>query len=295
MREKILLDTDIGSDIDDAICLAYLLAQPRDELLGINTVSGQPVERAQLASALCIAFGSSGIPIFPGIESPQRDPQRQPLAQQASVLPRWDHQRDFQTGRAVGFMADTIRKHPGEVTLLAIGPQTNIARLFTEHPDIPPLLKRLMLMAGRFGPTPRGAKFDDEWNILCDPHAAEVVYQTPVARHSSVGLDVTMQVQMDAAEVRKRFSSGPLRVVHDMAEVWFDTRDVITFHDPLAAVCLFEPDVCGFVRGNVNIAASVQTRANTRMTRWLPASSGPHEVAMTVNPGAFFEQYFGVF
>ena len=54
---KILFDTDIGSDIDDAVALAYLLAQPRAEILGITTVSGQPVERAKLASAICKTAG----------------------------------------------------------------------------------------------------------------------------------------------------------------------------------------------------------------------------------------------
>ena len=53
MTIKVLLDTDIGSDIDDAVCLAYLLAQPACELLGITTVSGQPEQRAQIASAIC--------------------------------------------------------------------------------------------------------------------------------------------------------------------------------------------------------------------------------------------------
>ena len=54
---KVLLDTDIGSDIDDAICLAYLLAKPECELLGITTVSGEPEKRAMLASAVCKAAG----------------------------------------------------------------------------------------------------------------------------------------------------------------------------------------------------------------------------------------------
>ena len=69
MTTKVILDTDIGSDIDDAICLAYLLAQPKCELLGITTVSGQVNERAQIANAIC-KVAVRNIPIFPGIESP---------------------------------------------------------------------------------------------------------------------------------------------------------------------------------------------------------------------------------
>ena len=63
---KLILDTDIGSDIDDAVCLAYLLAQPRCELLGITTVSGGPVDRARIASAICTYAGRDDIPILPG-------------------------------------------------------------------------------------------------------------------------------------------------------------------------------------------------------------------------------------
>ena len=66
---KVLLDTDIGSDIDDAICLAYLLAKPECELLGITTVSGEPEKRAMLASAICRTAGRD-IPIFPGAPLP---------------------------------------------------------------------------------------------------------------------------------------------------------------------------------------------------------------------------------
>ena len=66
---KILLDTDIGSDIDDAVCLAYLLANPKCELLGITTVTGEAIKRAQMASALCTVAGKE-VPIYPGAENP---------------------------------------------------------------------------------------------------------------------------------------------------------------------------------------------------------------------------------
>jgi purine nucleosidase len=87
MSTKVLLDTDIGSDIDDAVCLAYLLAHPECDLLGITTVSGQPVERAQLASALCKVAGKD-VPIYPGTADPLLIPQRQTRARQSAALPR---------------------------------------------------------------------------------------------------------------------------------------------------------------------------------------------------------------
>src|SRR5690348_11318405 len=83
MSVKVILDTDIGSDIDDALCLAYLLAHPECELLGITTVSGEAEKRAMMASALCKVAGKKA-PIFPGAENPLLIKAQQPYAPQAT-------------------------------------------------------------------------------------------------------------------------------------------------------------------------------------------------------------------
>lgn len=288
---KLLLDTDIGSDIDDAICLAYLLAQPECELLGITTVSGEPEQRARLASAICRAAGRE-VPIFPGAPRPLLGPSRQPVAQQATALDRWPHATTFPAGHAIGFLRETIRRHPGEVTLLAIGPMTNLALLFTEDPELPQLLKALYLMIGSFAPRPSDGALRNEWNALNDPHAAAIVYQAAAPVHRSVGLDVTLQVQMDAAEVRQRFQTPRLRPVLDMAEVWFQARPEVTFHDPLAAVSIFAPEVCAYTQGKVEVELASPRLGG--MTYFAAEDAGPHEVALGVNPPAFFDAYFGV-
>src|SRR5689334_24213851 len=109
---KVLLDTDIGTDVDDAVALAYLVCHPACELLGITTVTGEAEKRASLASVLCQAAGRN-IPIYPGAEHPMQGEQRQLKAQQAAVLPRWPHQIDFPINQAVDFLANTIRSYPG--------------------------------------------------------------------------------------------------------------------------------------------------------------------------------------
>jgi len=222
---KVIYDTDIGSDIDDAIALAYLLAHPDCDLLGITTVSGEAVKRAQMASALCIAAGKD-IAIFPGIEQPFLTDQKQPKCPQATALIRWDHWSDFPENQALDFMRRTIRANPGEVTLLATGPMTNIGLLFAIDPEIPALLKGLVMMVGVFTDRLSGTG-SLEWNAICDPHAIARIYQTPVAVHRSIGIDVTTQVTMGAAEVRKRFQTRLLRPVLDFAEVWFRDRAAI--------------------------------------------------------------------
>ncbi len=284
---KLLLDTDIGTDIDDAICLAYLLAKPECELLGITTVSGEPEKRAMLASAICKTAGRD-TPIFSGAPLPLLIPPHQPVAQQAAVLDRWPHETQFPAGRAIGFLRDTIRSHPGEVTLLAIGPMTNIALLFTLDPEIPRLLKGFYMMIGAFTLTPMRY----EWNALNDPHATAIVYKARPPVHRSVGLDVTLSVQMDAAEVRRRFQAPLLRPVLDMAEVWFEQRPEVTFHDPLAAVSIFDEQVCTYERGQVEV--ELVSAHLPGMTYFAKADGGPHEAAMTVDAGKFFAEYFGV-
>ncbi len=290
MTQKVLFDTDIGSDIDDAVALAYLLAQPECELLGITTVSGHTQQRAQMASALC-QHAHKDVPVFPGREAPLLGQQQQPLAPQAAALERWPHTRDFPRGEAVMFLRQVIRAHPGEVILLATGPLTNVAALFAADDEIPSLLKGLVLMGGMFASRHRNGGLL-EWNIMLDPQAAAIVYHSPVATHRSVGLDVTQTVTMEAVEVRTRFQAPPLLPVLDFAEVWFQSRPKVTFHDPLAAATLFDENICRFERGQVEIELASPRLAG--LTHWTPRRDGPHAVALEVDQARFFQHYFSI-
>jgi purine nucleosidase len=289
MKTKVLLDTDIGSDIDDAACLAYLLANPNCDLLGITTVTGEPVKRAQMASAMCKIAGREDIPIYPGAPDPIIVPQKQPHAPQASALERWAHEQAFAQGEAIEFLRRTIRANPGAVTLLAIGPLTNLGLLFKTDPEIPALLKSLVLMCGVF--TNRTAGCGPlEWNAIGDPHATDVVYRAPVKIHRSIGLDVTTKVVMPADEVRQRFTTPLLRPVLDFAAVWFQKVDHITFHDPLAAAAIFDDEILQFERGKVEVELASPRLAGH--TGWAADANGPHEAALQVNQERFFKAYF---
>ncbi len=240
-----------------------------------------------LSSALCRLAGKD-VPIYIGAEQPLIVAQRQPRADQAAALGDWPHETDFPRGLAVEFLRRTIRGNPGEIILLTIGPLTNIALLFATDPEIPSLLKGLVIMGGSYW---SGKNNDMEWNLILDPHASEIVYRARPPYHRSVGLDVTLQVTMHADEVRQRFQTGLLRPVLDFAEVWFRERPVITFHDPLAAATIFDPGICGFITGQVGIELKDQSVLG--QSHWA-AGEGPHEVASTVDAPRFFEHYFGV-
>jgi purine nucleosidase len=297
MTHKVILDTDIGSDIDDALALAYLLARPDCELLGVTTVSGPVVQRAKMASAMCRLAGRD-VPIYPGCSHTLLLGDRQPHAAQAEAVNRWDHQSDFPQGQAISFLRDTIRAHPGQVTLLAIGPMTNVAMLFTIDPEVPKLLKSLVLMCGKFLPGSPGYG-PREWNAFCDPHATAAVYQHACPGHRSVGLDVTMQVGRDNEWMLERCTAPLLGPVRDFLEIYARGKPKFYFHDPLAAACIFEPDLCTWRRGRVEVELTGSDRA-IGMTHWTTAKPdagelGPHEIADTVEADRFIEHYFSVF
>lgn len=287
---KILLDTDIGTDVDDAVALAYLLSHPDCELLGITTVTGESEKRASLASVVCKAAGKD-IPIYPGAHHPMQGEQRQPVAQQAAVLSRWPHETNFPLNQAVDFLADSIRANPGEVTLLTIGPLTNIGMLFNTHPDVAELLAGLVMMGGNFDETgPEAGRI--EWNIACDPIASEITYKATVPLHRSLGLNVTQRVMMSAEDVRKRFTAPLFKSVLDMAEIWFTQfYPFITFHDPLAAATIFDASLCTYQRGRVKLE---NEDARTRTIWQLGETDTPHQVAMTVDVDRYFQHFFSV-
>jgi inosine-uridine nucleoside N-ribohydrolase len=128
-------------------------------------------------------------------------------------------------------------------------------------------------MGGNFSETgPEAGRI--EFNVAGDLMASEIVYKAPVKLHRSLGLNVTQQVMMSSDDVRRRFTMPILRPVLDMAEIWFEEfYPFITFHDPLAAATIFEPDLCS----------------------WQPGTTeSPHQVAMTVDVDRYFEHFFHV-
>src|SRR5258705_3255568 len=143
----LLLDTDIGSDIDDAICLAYLLAQPRCDLRGVTTVSGMPRQRAALADAVCRAAGRDDIAIHAGTEHGIGGPTPQPEVPQAVVLDRFDHRRaeDFAPNSAGTFLRGVIVSAPRGRTLPAVGPPAEGARLVPSYTQASPIARSLLI------------------------------------------------------------------------------------------------------------------------------------------------------
>lgn len=283
---KVILDTDIGSDIDDSECLAYLLCQEKCDLVGITTVSGEPIERAMLASAIMKVSGKK-VPIHPGAEKPLCAENRQPRASQKEKLSNWEHDTDFVPFSAIEFLKDTILANPGEIVLLAIGPLTNIGILLSAYPEVIPAVKELVIMGGQFFLKEEFA----EWNIRCDPYAAKLVFDSGI-KMRCIGLDVTRKVTMETKEFAEKFTSDILKPVYDFSEVWFRNSTISTFHDPLAATVLFE-DLCTFKKGTVTVDILGNDEVPGGRT-FFKEGDGNHLVADTVKPEEFFKHYFEI-
>lgn len=288
--KTIWLDTDIGSDIDDALALSYLLAREDCELIGISTVTEVENQRAKLASALCRVAGKS-VPIYPGLSLPILAAPRQTTVAQATALEKWPHDTDFAPEPAVLALRSAIYARPGEITLLAIGPMTNIGVLLALDPHIPALLKEIVVMCGAFDFPDEPGK--TEWNALNDPHAAALLYRAVAPRLVSFGLDVTQKVTLERAEFEPLIRASALgRCAWDMAAAWFEQSPRVTFHDPLAAAAIFEPTLCNFARGNVEV--ELENPKLLGQTHWTPGDDGAHEIATEVDEKRFFSEFFGV-
>ena len=268
----------------------------RDRASFTSTLAAAPVVVLLLAACIGLASSPQATTVPAMVMSARGELEAvlgDAMVSDSAALCEWDRRSDFAAGTAIEFLRETIRAHPGEVTLLAVGPLTNVGVLFATDPALPALLKRLVLMCGRFF---RGT--GGEWNAGGDPHATAIAYgngcQSRPPRHVSFGLDVTTRCTMDADACREKFAAKALQPVRDFAEVWFRKRDRICFHDPLAAACVFQGDLCRYRDGRVTVSLTPPTMGWTVFDAGAEDDPKPHTVACEVDPDAFFAHYFDV-
>jgi purine nucleosidase len=287
-RTMIWLDTDIGSDIDDALTLSYLLARPDVDLLGISTVTVSAVQRAKLAAAICRDLHQPNLRVFAGADRPLLCPPRQteyPQTEAVDAATAGDlEQQVATTGAHVEAMYRAALRWKGEVHLLAIGPLTNLALLVRMHPDVADLLAGVTIMAGRYyGPALA------EWNVWCDPHAAAIVFDS-FKDVRAVGLDVTLKTTRPAQEIWKIFQpAGPTLARAIEIFIRKQKHERICLHDPLAAACLLDQRILQFERGTVQVETT--GAAAEGVTVFRPAEDGPHLVAKEVDLARFCAAY----
>ena len=283
--EKILLDTDIGGDIDDAICLAYLLKEPACELVGITTICGESEKRAAVADAICRTAGKQ-VPIVAGLDTTMQPIPLYPTPDGAEALAFWQHDT-YEKGDAPAFLYQKIKEHPHEIILIGTGNMTNIATLFTTYPDAAGLLKGLYVMNGYFGADPLPDPYYN-WNSWADPLASKIVFSARTAVHRAVPLEVTDRLTLEAkqADTLFRTDSDLMKAVFFFGSAWLESSEKLTLHDPLAAVCVFHPDICHFIRGIVQV--ETEQKSNMGGTSFTPSAHGNVEIAESVDRERFY-------
>ena len=217
----VILDTDIGTDIDDAYALAALIHRPELKLLGVTTVSGDTVARARLAAKLLTTAGGrwAAVPVYAG----------QPGSTQYMKQVDWAagfKAANLHDSGAVAFMRHEIDAHPGEVTLIAVGELTNVAALLESEPGIAKKIRAIALMGGSLyrGYAP-GSKPEPEWNIKSNAAAARTVFTSGVPLLVAP-LDSTADLRLSPEMRVELFSRGtPLNdALASLNSIWRHTN-----------------------------------------------------------------------
>jgi inosine-uridine nucleoside N-ribohydrolase len=190
VKIPVILDTDIGDDIDDTWALGLLLLQPNLDILLITTVSEYPAyDRARLVHQFLSNVGRSDIPVVSGLVT------KQGHSNQSSWLERWD--TPLSTNSAVQSMVNTVLQHPSPVTVITIGPLTNLASAYTQNPKIADRIN-WVAMAGSYRECSRLTRQPIlEYNIVQDIPSAQLVFGVEWASARLAPLDVCNVVYLN--------------------------------------------------------------------------------------------------
>lgn len=266
MPKKIIVDTDPG--IDDACAILLALASPELTIEGLSVVHGNCSLEQATVNALSILelAGATHIPIAVGCELPLVQPSL--LAPEThgdtglgyANLPEPGIKPTLQHG--IDFLIEKILASPGEITLVAIGPLTNVALAIRQEPRIVEAVKELIIMGGAIryeGNTTALAEF----NTYVDPHAAHIVYHAGIPT-TLVPLDVTYQCILTLSDVqRMRQVDSPItKFVEDATRFYMEFHDEFqsiqgcVINDPLALALTFAPDLCTYQEIPVDVDLS---------------------------------------
>ncbi|ARC38091.1 nucleoside hydrolase [Paracoccus yeei] len=274
MPRKIIIDTDPGQD--DAVGILLALASPEVEVLALTAVAGNvPLDlTSRNARIVCEIAGRSDIPVHAGCDAPLSRPLV--TAEHVHGKSGLDGIALFQPasalapGHAVDAIIDILRREPeGSVTLVAMGPLTNLATAFRRAPDIVPRLREIVLMGGAYfevgNITPAA-----EFNIYVDPEAAQIVFAAG-APLTVLPLDVTHKALTSRDWIEQMRASGQVgRAVAGWTD-FFERYDREKYgaegaplHDPCTIAWLIQPDL--FAGRHINVEIETQGAFTTGMT-----------------------------
>jgi purine nucleosidase len=241
---KVILDTDIGDDVDDVFALGLALTSPELKILGITSAWGDTALRSRMIDRLLCETGRSDIPVRTGIATKTNSTFTQKAWASQGI--------EREHGDAVSFLLEQIKLNPGEITLIAVGPLTNIGAAIDRDPETFRKLKRVVLMGGSvyrgygdLGYTPHREPIA-EYNIMMDIPAAQKLFQSGVPIFM-MPLDST-QIKFD--EVKRSMLASISTPLTDTLQIltaeWsLSTQQTTpTLFDAVAAAYAIQPEVC---------------------------------------------------
>jgi purine nucleosidase len=303
MATRIILDCDPG--IDDALAIAFAHGHPGLELVGVTTVAGNVGLAKTTANALavCEFIGAAGTPVTAGCAGPLLRPALDARQVHGStglggaVLPA--PAASPAAGHATDYIIDTVAAAPGEITLVATGPLTNIALAVRREPRLADWVRRFVIMggsAGRGNVTPAA-----EYNIWADPEAAAVVFRAGWTV-TMLGLDVTLRTGASAAVLQRMSELGPLgtELLRPALEQYRSVREPggPPVHDVCAVAWVAQPDLFGLVPARVQVELAGQLTAGMTVTDFdAPGEvdSGNAMVATSIDVDRFWEATLGTY
>jgi purine nucleosidase len=244
---KVILDTDIGTDVDDALALAVLLGSKEVDLIGITTVYGDVCLRSAIAMHIC-SLVNRAIPTYPGESKPISGREVWMSGSEGKNIKNLDSFTP-QTISAVDFLVETVNAQPKSIDVIAIGPLTNIARAINSSQEFEKKVKRVWIMGGDF------TQSKVEHNFKCDADAARIVFESKI-QISILDLPNSQKTIIRMQEIEKIGKAPQLGLLlYSEIMSWIQPRnqDWTIPHDPIVAIALlapeyFESSVSGQVR-----------------------------------------------
>ncbi len=243
---RVIIDTDIGDDIDDAFALALALRSDELEVEAVTTVYGDVRKRGLLASRLLSSMERNDVPVALGCSAPILDkkPSREPVYFKA--LESGYVGDNIVRDHAISLMERLIED--GVSTIVTLGPMSNMALLLLKRPDLASKLK-IVVMGGAW------SMKTAEYNVRCDPEAAHIVLESP-AEKLIVGLDVTLRCVMsdEMVDELRRGVSQYHRVLARYLDEWMKVSGYNPIlHDPLAVAASIKPDLIDWEPMNLKV------------------------------------------
>ncbi len=281
----VILDTDIGDDIDDALALGLALQSPELDIKLITTVVDDVENRTRLVWKELGLYGRQDIPIATGAAHPLLDPQVSNRMPQFEVLTGADQAPSSAKARAADRIVEVLMSSPEKITLLPIGPLTNIALALRLEPRIKDHIERIILMGGAYYPARR------EYNIYRDRIAAAIVFESGIPI-TGVGLDVTEPCKLLGSDLeRLRTAANPAsQFLYHLIELWQGGKKdrYPVLYDPLAIAVAVRSGLIGTETGSVQVETMSKMLYGTTV---FTAGKGNTQAAKTVQQRAFLDLF----